>query len=113
MRGPIVAANACCESTPKTAMATAIASSYAGSIVISEWNRISILTHKIITSCRKSLSNCHLVSEFSRAWSFSPREIKYEEKRRVPHKDEIENLRNNHTKNRSQVMNDTMTLVGK
>ena len=69
-------------------------------------------THKIITSRRKSLNDCHLVSEFSRTWPFSSRKIVYEEKCRVPHDDEIENLRNEHSENRSQVMNDTMTLIG-
>ena len=88
--------------------------------MISEWDLDKFLieeqeiTHKIVTSCCKSLNDCHLVSEFSRtSWYFSPRKIIYEEKCRIPHDDEIENLRNEHTKNRSQVMDDTMTLIGK
>ena len=95
-------------------MATAIASSCADRCDKRvERGLENMPTHEIVTSCRESLNYCHLVSVFSRTWSFSPREMVYEEKCRIPHDDEIEDLGNEHTKNRSQVMNDTMTLIRK
>src|ERR1700735_2714050 len=95
-------------------MATAIASSCADRCDKQvKYSLKNIPTHKIITGCCESLDYCHLVSEFPRTWSFSSGEKVYEEKCRVPHDDEIENLRNEHPKNRSQVMYDAMTLIGK
>lgn len=96
--GPMVAARACSESTPKTAIATAIASSYSQTHAL-EWLRSRQgKTHKVVTCCCERLDDGHLVSKYACRATFPSSEIIDEEERRRPHDDKVEDLRYEYAK---------------
>lgn len=70
-------------------------------------------SHKIVASSRKSLHNCHVVSETLIIPSEFPLcQIIDQRKGGRPHDDKIQNHGHEDAKHRSEVVQDVVTLVG-